>query len=113
MSREQWGHGYHAGLEAASDVPERFLTVYDERGVLACVYVILWKRGDEVLLEALDFLTMVMFSNNPTAVPSFEPSDIVPENTVRRFLDEFPSYHLHRSFQSAVGEFRAFLSVVS
>lgn len=99
MSREQWGHGFHRGVEkgveiAQAENPKYCVTFADDTHI-ECIYIVQEIHGDIYVLEAINYMWFVC---NGLAEPSKEPVEY--ENVYEVRLNELDNPKLFYKWES-------------
>lgn len=106
MSREQWGHGFHRGvdkgIELAQSENPKYCVTFVENKHIECIYIVQEIHGDIYILEAIPYMWFIC---NGFAEPSKYP--IEPENVYETRLDELNNPKLFYKWESVVKAFIA------
>ena len=104
MSKEQWGHGYYAGLKDAQKLgKEKFVCEYDEHGNLSHAGL-MWEVSDEsVAIAWLDYLDMYEFCFLDKCKPT--ASDVDIENVYEIPRKDLNKYVVKSTWVSVVADF--------
>lgn len=70
MSRQQWGHGFYRGLEAAKQEHVQYCVTYDDHGHIEQIFIVQDIHDDIYVLEAISYMWFVA---NGLVRPSNEP----------------------------------------
>ena len=105
MSREQWGHGFHAGLIAQKkNKSHRFVTTH-KNGRMSFAGIVIEEREDETLtIEWIDYLSMEVFARTGGAPDTkhVEPGNI-EDMALSELVKEAPRFHA--TWSTVISEF--------
>lgn len=101
MSREQWGHGYHTGVEAAKHQAPNYCVTFTESNNVESVFIVQEVHGNTYVLEAIPYLWFICHG---FAEPEKEP--IVSANIYEKTGNELGNHKFYWTWHSVIKELK-------